>query len=286
MSYDDFMSNWMGAGVSTSPSLYPSGIGAFCDYTNIPAAQVYTTPVTFDFEAWFTGAIDASSLSSHIATVDAKLVGYMASSMGLCDTISCIANTNNCNDIYNRANTLGAFTGITKNSTDIIQINYQCEQPKPINQLPIFNRIVCIPITASILVQVPTRYNATEVQNFIWKAVNSAMASGKLTTENQVVGLVFTGTPHTKMNTSGTIHKEMRGLGLGLLISGCTILFLLIVTFITWLVIKRRNRLAEEEYDDLSLEKELEDSSSFALTDSFQTDDFLTPKSDRIRKTP
>jgi hypothetical protein len=278
------MNNWDGAGKSQpSPTINPSGIGAFCDYSSTPAAKVKTAQVTFDFEAWFTGAVDTASLASNIARVDSKLVGYLASSVGLCDTLACTANANNCIDIYNKANTLGTITGISKNTTDIIQTGYLCEQPKPVNQLPIFNRIVCIPVTATLAVNVSAQFNSTQVQTFVWDTVNAAMKTGQLTTDGQVVGLVFTGTPHTKMNASGTIKKEMRGLGLGLLIAGCVILFLLIAAFIVWRVIKRRNRNEdEEEYDDLSLEKDEEE--SFAQTDSFQTDD-PSPKSDRYRIT-
>ena len=286
MSDDTWMNNWNGVGVSTSPTILAGG-GAYCDYSPTANVQVNTFKVTFDYEAWFTGNIDFSSLSSGVTQVNSKLLGFLASSVGLCDTLACTENSNNCIDIYNKANNIGkGIVGIYKNATDIIQTGYLCENPKPINQLPIFNRIVCIPVTSSVSVIVPAKLKSTEVQSFVWDSIRSAMATGKLNTANQVVGLVFTGTPHTMANASGTIKKEMRGLGLGLLIAGCVVLFLLIAALITWRVIKRRNRDdSNEDYDDLSLEKDMEDE-SFAHTESFQTDEWISPKSDRHRKSP
>ena len=151
-----------------------------------------------------------------------------------------------------------------------------CEQPKPLDQLPIFDRIACIPVTSTISVVVPSKYTSTEVQTFAWDKIKTAMATGDLNTPNQVVGLVFTGTPHTKANTSGAIKKEMRPVGKGLLSAGCIILFFLIVGLVAWRIIKKRRNSREVQDDDLSLQKDDEEA-SFAPTDSFVSED-ASPK--------
>jgi len=121
MSDDAWLNNWNGAGQGiTSPALNPTG-GAYCDYSSVPSAKVNTFQVTFDYEAWYTGAIDSASLATNVKNVDSKLLGYLASSVDLCDDIACTANSNNCVDIYNKALANTGIVGIAKNSTDIIQ---------------------------------------------------------------------------------------------------------------------------------------------------------------------
>lgn len=151
-----------------------------------------------------------------------------------------------------------------------------CEQPKPTKQLPIFDRIVCIPVTATISVLVPDKFNATQVQTSLWNSVKDGMSLGKFNTANQAVGLVFTGTPHTVVNSSGVIRKTMRPLGIGLLTAGCIVLFFLIVGFIVMRIIKRRRNRDIEEEDDLSLQKDEE--GSFAPTDSFISEENQSPE--------
>jgi hypothetical protein len=112
--------NWQGTGVTNTPIINPSG-GAYCDYSSTPGSEVKSFKITFDYESWFTGNIDAASLASDIQNVDKKLVGYLASSVNLCDTLSCTANSGSCVDIYNKAVNNVGIVGISKNSTDIIQ---------------------------------------------------------------------------------------------------------------------------------------------------------------------
>ena len=105
--------------------LGPSG-GAFCDYTGLAmkgcVVSTSTVQVTFDYEAWFTGAIDSASLALGVKNVDVKLLNVLASSSKLCDTKSCIQNSISCVDNYNKAkDTALDFLGVTKNSTDVIQ---------------------------------------------------------------------------------------------------------------------------------------------------------------------
>jgi hypothetical protein len=277
---DDFMNNWVGAGTSTSiyPTLNLAAGVAICNYTDSPAVRVKTIKLTFDYEAWFTGDMDSASLASGIKNVGTKLLGYLASSAGLCDTLVCTANSNDCIDLFNKANIQGNILGISKTSVDTIQTQYLCEQPKPISQLPIFNRIACIPVNSTLSFIVPATFTDSEVQTFVSNSIQSAMASGDLNTNNEVVGLVYTGTPHTKMNSSGTIQKEMRPLGVGLLAAGSTTLFLLLVGLITKLILKKRRMQEEQDYDDLSIQKEGE---SISLpVDSFETA-VLSPNSTR-----
>ena len=118
----------------------------------------------------------------------------------------------------------------------------------------------------------PAQFTSTQIQDSVWNSIKDGMATGNLNTPNQVVGLVFTGTAHTKLNTSGTIRKEMRPVGVGLLSTACILLFLAIVGFVAWRIIKRRRNSDQvEEEDDLSLQKD--DEESYAPTDSFMSDD-------------
>jgi len=103
------------------------------------------------------------------------------------------------------------------------------------------------------------------------------MDTGDLNTPNQVVGLVFTGTPHNKLNVSGQVKKEMRPLGKGLLSFGVIFLTFIIAGLVTWRVMKRRRARYVEEDDDLSLEKEKDEEGSYAPTDSFMSDDAPVP---------
>jgi len=101
------------------------------------------------------------------------------------------------------------------------------------------------------------------------------MDTGDLNTPNQVVGLVFTETPHTKLNVSGTIKKEMRPLGKGLLSFGIILLAFIIAGLVTWRIIKRRRNHIEND-DDLSMHKD-EEEESYAPTDSFMSEDVFVP---------
>jgi len=278
MSDDAFLDNLGGVDAGSSV-LGPSG-GASCDYTNpgIKGVSVTTFPVTFDYEAWFTGAIDSASLALGVKNVNIKLLNSLSYSARLCDTLLCSEDPNiSCNNNYNAALKNLALLGVSKNTTDIVQTNFLCDQPKPVNQLPIFDRIVCIPVKASILVMVPSNYTSTQVQTFVWDSVKASMAKGELNTANQAVGLVFTGTPHTTVNASGIVKKEMRPLGKGLVSAGCIFLFFLMVGLVARRFIKkRRNSEQMEDDDDLSFQKDDEEL-SFAPTESFISED-ASPK--------
>jgi len=275
----------------------------YCDMTNYPGVvQDYT--VTYNYEAYFTGAIDSASLAADVKNMNSKLVGYLASTAGLCDTLQCTPNSVSCVAQVTTSKANKVIMGATKNTTDVIRTQCKllavflqyalhthkslipiifniiilvdlCENNKPTNQLPVFDRTVCIPISASITVSLAKNLTQSDVQTAVTNAIQTGMATGNLNTPNQIVGLVYAPKASTTINTSGSVRKQMRPLGIGLLTAGLIVLVTMIVSVVVCHCRKRNNDkdYEEEEDDDLSLEKDKDDEESNVLTVSYMSDD-------------
>jgi len=246
----------------------------YCDMTNYPGfVQNYT--VTYNYEAYFTGAIDSASLAADVKNMNSKLVGYLASTAGLCDTLQCTPNSLSCVAQWTKSKTDVVIMCATKNTVDVIRTQYLCENNKPTNQLPVFDRIVCLPVSASITVELAKNLTQSDVQAAVTKAIQTGIATGNLNTPNQVVGLVYAPKASTTINTSGSVRKHMRPLGIGLLTAGLIVLVTMIVSVVVCHCRKRNNdkHYEEEEDDDLSLEKDKDDEESNVLTVSYMSDD-------------
>jgi hypothetical protein len=113
------------------------------------------------------------------------------------------------------------------------------------------------------------------VQTAVTNAIQTGMATGNLNTPNQIVGLVYAPKASTTINTSGSVRKQMRPLGIGLLTTGLIVLVTMIVSVVVCHFRQRNNdkHYEEEEDDDLSLEKDKDDEESNVLTVSYMSDD-------------
>lgn len=130
MGTDDWLNSNTYGGSGSAPKEAPLSIvktnnllsSVFCDMTNYPG-YVQDFSVTYNYEAYFTGAIDSASLASDIKNMNSKLIGYLASASGLCDTVSCTPNSVNCVAQYTKSLVDKTLMGVSKNTTDVIQTN-------------------------------------------------------------------------------------------------------------------------------------------------------------------
>jgi len=191
----------------------------YCDMSNYPNfVQDYT--VKYNYDAYFTGDLNLTVLDKDVQNMNSKLVGYLGSESGLCDTVQCTPNSVSCVAHYTKSKLEKALMGASKNTTDVIRTQYLCEQPKPLKQLPLFNRYACIPVSGSLTVSLSKTLSQTEVETAVFQGIKLAMESGDLNTPNQIIGLVYAPKASTTINTTGKIVKKMRPIGIGFLTAG------------------------------------------------------------------